>query len=169
MLEELKESRDQEIAPYVIVYFDLPYANPYIHLVAKNLGKSVAKNVKIKFQPEIKNSLDKEKFSNIPLIKNGISSLCPGQEIRTFFDDINGYFDYEDSNGKLPTEYTVTVTYTGGLKTETRKMYYTLDLSSHKTYYITKSKKPKKGIHELVNTVENISKQIENITNKLGK
>jgi hypothetical protein len=45
-LQEMKDSRDQEIAPYVIAYFDVPYGQKFIFLIIKNIGLSVAKNVK---------------------------------------------------------------------------------------------------------------------------
>jgi len=55
MIEEMKDARDQESAPYVV-----PYININKHMIffgIKNIGKSVAKNIKIKVEPDLKSSI----------------------------------------------------------------------------------------------------------------
>ena len=51
-LQEMKEARDQEIAPYVVVYFDMPRGEHFIYLVVKNIGRSIARDVQTPIQPE---------------------------------------------------------------------------------------------------------------------
>ena len=38
-LQVIKEARDQEIAPYVVAYFDLPHGEEILYLIVKNIGK----------------------------------------------------------------------------------------------------------------------------------
>src|SRR5689334_9138254 len=52
-LQEMKEARDQEIAPYVVVFFDVSFTEHVIDLVIKNVGKSVANTVRIEFEPKL--------------------------------------------------------------------------------------------------------------------
>jgi hypothetical protein len=53
-LLEMREARDQETAPYVIAYFDVPNDTRSLDLVIKNIGKSMATNVTVSFDPQLK-------------------------------------------------------------------------------------------------------------------
>lgn len=46
---EMVEDRDQQIAPYVVVYFDNQTDSPIFDLVIKNTGRTAARNVEIAF------------------------------------------------------------------------------------------------------------------------
>jgi len=160
ILKEMKESRDQEIAPYVVAYFDIPYGKPCIYLVIKNVGKSVAKDVKLEFQPPLKNSKGEE-INDIPLIKDGIGSIPPGYEIRTFFDSGISYFN----KSNLPLTYKVKISYSGGLRLDTRNIEQVMDLSAFKGLIFLNEK----GMHELVKEVEKLVKHNDNIRQELKK
>ena len=41
-----------------VVHFDAPYGKSLIHLVIKNIGRTIAHNVKIKFVPPLKTGLE---------------------------------------------------------------------------------------------------------------
>jgi len=159
-LQEMKEARDQEIAPYVVAYFDIPYGKRLISLVIKNVGKSLAKGVKLEFNPELVNSIGTD-FSSIPLIKNGIASMPPGYEIKTFFDFSHAVFGSEE----LPLTYKVKITYFGGLQIEPRVTEQVLDLSAYKEL----TSISEKGLHELVKELETFVKDNKEIKNSLEK
>jgi len=57
ILLEMKEVREAESAPYVVVYFELPYGEHVIHLIIKNIGKTSALDVRLAFDPTIRNSV----------------------------------------------------------------------------------------------------------------
>lgn len=42
---EMREARDQQTAPYIIVYFDVPFGTSLIYLVVKNIGGSMLRVV----------------------------------------------------------------------------------------------------------------------------
>lgn len=86
----MKESRRQEIAPNVIVFFDIPHGTGEIYLVVKNVGKSAAENVKLEFQPSLRNSRGTE-IGNIHLLMHGAHLIPPEYEMRTFFDMAYAY------------------------------------------------------------------------------
>ncbi len=96
ILEEMKDARDEEAAPQVICYFDIPMGRSLIYLAVKNIGKGIANDVKIAFEPPLQNSGNLD-LSRLPLLQNGITSLPPGHEIRTLFDSTVSYF-----GGDLP-------------------------------------------------------------------
>lgn len=149
ILQEMKESRKEEIAPYVIVFFDIPYGTGRIYLCVKNVGKSVARNVMIHFQPPLSNSRGKE-IADIPLLKQGASVIFPEYELRTFFDMAYAYF----GNKELPRVYEVKVAYSGGLESERREEQFTVDLTSFEGLIYMQEY----SMHDLVNEIKCIKK-----------
>ncbi|MCK4403958.1 MAG: hypothetical protein KAW02_02595 [candidate division Zixibacteria bacterium] len=160
ILKEMKESRDQEVAPYVVTYFDIPYGKHWIYLVVRNVGKSVAKNVKLEFQPSLKNT-EGEEINDIPLIKEGTASIPPGYKIRTFFDSAISYFNKRE----LPLTYKVKVSYSGGLRADMRSTEQIMDLYAFKGLSFL----DEKGVHELVKEVEKLVKYNNGMKQELKK
>lgn len=126
-LQEIKETRDQEVAPYVVAYFDVPYDEHMIYLVVKNIGKGIARDVGIKFDPPLQSSNFGDLLDQFSLLKDGIGSLAPGQEIRTDFDTTHGYL----GNEHLPRRYQAEISYFGGLLPSLRTTEVTLDLGAY--------------------------------------
>lgn len=127
-VEELRETRDQESAPYVTVYFEVPTGRSLVYLVVKNVGRTTANDIKFNFDPPLQSHTKAVKMENIWLIKNGLTSLAPNEERRTFFDSTIGLFN----NPSTPLRYTATVTYFGGTRKEERTYNQVLDLNALK-------------------------------------
>lgn len=125
---EMRNTRDQESAPYVTTYFDIPMGSQAIYLVVKNTGQTLATNVKLSFAPPLRVARENYLPKDWNLIKDGIESLPPGYEIRTLFDSAVLYF----GRTELPLKYEVTITYFGGIQPERRVLRQTLDLSAYK-------------------------------------
>lgn len=149
-LREMKEMRDQETAPYVVVYFENARGTPFIYLIVKNIGKTVARDVKIDFSPPLKSSTQGANLGDMPMITEGIASLAPGQQLRTFFDSAISYFGRAD----LPLHIVAKISYCGGLRTDTRAWEQTLDLQALRGLLYTQER----GINELVEQVEELAK-----------
>jgi hypothetical protein len=157
-INEMKEAREQENAPYIVVYFDVPQNKHLIYLIIKNVGKSIATDVKLTFTPSLSSRVFKD-IDDTPLIKNGISSLPPNYELRTLFDGVINRF----GNATFPMTYTVDVSYTGGLVKERRTSSQTLDLSMfYGLMHINE-----KGLNDLVKAVEDIAKYTDGINDNL--
>jgi hypothetical protein len=157
-VQELRDTREQESAPYVVAYFDASLETFLIYLVIKNIGKTFANRVKLDFEPPIQNSTEGIRISEIPIIKEGIGSLPPGYEIRTLFDSALSYFGKDD----LPLSYKVRISYSGGLRDDLRGYDQLLDLGAFKGL----SDIDQKGFNDLVKQVEDLAKnQAE--TNKI--
>lgn len=150
-VQEMREARDQESAPYVIAYFDLDL--PMIFFVVKNLGKSVATDIKLSIDPPLVTKNPSINLNDLSMIKNGIATLAPGSEIRTFFDSTIGSF----SDPNWPLKYKVTIAYKGGLLPDLRWHEMTLDLSAYKGLYYDS----KKDLDDLVKEIEQIRKAFE--------
>ncbi len=151
-LQEMKEARDQDTAPYVVAYFDLEL--PFMYFVVKNLGKSVAENIKLDIDQPLNTSHPQDNFGELSFIKDGIGALAPGSQIRIFFDSTINYFREIDP---LPLRYNITITYQGGLQSDVRKNTMVLDLSAYKgTGYFVR-----KDFNDLVKTVEGLVSEYE--------
>ena len=88
-VDEMKLTREETNSAEVLMYFEIDAHRMY--LVIENVGKSIAEDVKIKFEPELKNSKGK-KYNEL----KEISYLPPNYKIKTFFDMIHNYY------GKYP-------------------------------------------------------------------
>src|SRR6266487_841766 len=62
-VSEMRDARDQETAPYVILFFDVPTGSDLIYIVIKNIGYSVATHIKIDLTPSLRSNIGKNKFS----------------------------------------------------------------------------------------------------------
>ena len=129
-LQEMKNARDQEIAPYVVAYFDLTPAHRIIHLVIKNIGKSMATDVVVAFDPPTPDGDITGRVKEV--IGHTIPSLPPDYEIRTIFDSFLSYME-----AQYPLSYRVQVSYNGGVSAERRSLQYTLDLSHYRGIVFT--------------------------------
>ena len=159
MIEEMKDARNQESAPYIV-----PYININKHMMffgIKNIGKTVAKNIKLEIEPELKQHIGNIK--EISLIKNGLSSLPPGHEVGTQFAVSHIYLNKADS----PKKYLVKITFLGGLSNEQRKYEYEqiLDLSVYHDIIPDEDKR----LSDIVKELENLSKNNIKIGENLEK
>ena len=83
---EMKLTRVETNSAEVVSYFEVEAHRMY--LVIENVGSTVAKNVKIKINPELKNSRGR-KIDNL----KELSYLPPNYKIKTFFDMTPSYYN----------------------------------------------------------------------------
>jgi len=169
VIEEMKVARTQEIAPQVIIYIDKPDNNWTLYLVAKNIGKSVAKDIQFNFDPPLMCGFgNKSHESEISFVKNGIRSLAPGQEIRVFHDVIANHFGKmaEKLDPRLPTAYRVRVTFKGGAQDESVTSDQVIDLSMFEGIGHIQEQETKdiKALMELAESSRRIRTILENLT-----
>ena len=152
LIEETRISRDEETAPRVIVFFDLH--EHVAELVIKNIGRSVANNVKISIEPDILKLLSKdigEYYTT--LFTYGIKMLVPDQEIRAFLNTTPEVFQ----KSEVHLTYNIQVSYEGGLLCKKRvdKSSINLSLFAARTFI------PKPGIKEIAEELKNIADAIK--------
>lgn len=151
-LEEMRDAREEENAPYVLIYFDIAYGKRLIDLIIKNIGKTPARNIRFRFDPPIQNTDNSiQRFS--PII-NGIPSIAPGQEIQTLFDFSVNYFQ-----STLPRTYTVNVSYDDTFTSRRREEIQILDVSMFYSRMFT----TEKGIADLAESVEVIAQHMQRL------
>ncbi len=140
ILQEMKETRDAEVAPYVVVHFQIDRTADALYLVIKNIGKSIATNVKLNFRPELKNTEKTEHHSvqtiaNSPLIKYGIETMPPGYELKLVLDRAGRYIKESlSTEGYIPMVYYVEVSYGGDPRSDKATTNYVLDLNPYRGF-----------------------------------
>ena len=164
----MRAARGQEIAPEVLTYIDMPYGNWILFFVVKNIGRTVAKDIKFDFDPPLQSGFgNRIQDFEVSFLKNGISSLAPGQQLRIVFDSITNYFDgpaVKMLDGSLPSVYRVTVTYKGGLQPEMlHSSDQVIDLSMFKDIGVLQEK----GEKDLIKAVEALAQSGERIQRSL--
>lgn len=107
-LEFMQEVQARTTDPYVVAYLDNPYGTHEIYLVINNIGKTNARDVKFKFKPDLRTSGKEQILKNWGILKDGIASIIPNQELRSYFDLAPKYLS-EDN--KLPMLYEVHIDY----------------------------------------------------------
>jgi len=152
--QEMNLTRKESNKAHVIIHFK--HRGPIIHLVVKNIGKTPAKNVTIRSDPQIKNSRGRT-FNS--LLEGVIPSFPPGFEITTFFDISNAYFNKHNSVKK----YNVTINFIN-IYNEEIEEEYVLDLGYlQDTSYLTSES------DDFETSLYNIKEELKKINNKLSK
>lgn len=106
---EAQEALAAQSRPFVVVDFDVVTERPFIFLTIGNLGKTLARNVQVRFDPPLSSALDAEHgtLAEVRLLTQGMPSLAPGKNIPILFDSFIGRGD------DRPDAYEVTLTYDG--------------------------------------------------------
>jgi hypothetical protein len=106
--EAERELRKDEARPYVVVDFERDRA-PLVNLVIANLGRTMARNVRIEVDPPFDSSVYRDgplPLAGFKLFAKGIPSLAPGKRIVLLFDHM---IDREKLD--LPDSYRVRLAY----------------------------------------------------------
>lgn len=108
---EIQLTRQDQARPFVILDFDLSRP-PFIHLVIKNIGRTMARRVRIQTDPPLASTFDKdgrrEPVAKLRVFTEEIPTMAPDREIRTLFDSFPARTEQQ-----LDDVYRVTVTYEG--------------------------------------------------------
>lgn len=83
-IDEMKISRKEANKANIIFYVEQKEQN--LNFIIKNIGNTMARNVKIRSNPEFKTD-EPERFNFDSIFKNVIPSFPPGFEIKCSFND----------------------------------------------------------------------------------
>jgi hypothetical protein len=173
-LAEMHDARIQENAPHVIIYIDTqPDDINLLYLIIKNIGKTVAKDITFEFNPTLMSGFTNHLHEfDSPIIREGIKSLAPGQEVRRMLDAVTNYFGDVAKllESPLPLRYHVKVSYSGGMLDEKETSEQIIDLTMFKGV----GKIVQKDEKDLIRAVENMAqasgrsaRYLENVSNTL--
>jgi len=152
-LELAKTLREEKARPFVVVDIETAAGpgHPFTELVIRNIGETLARNVKITFEPPLRTTLDDPRYSlaSSALIKEGVPSMPPGREYRVLFEQMPDRYARTD----LPRRYTVTVELSGRRGPE-EPLTQILDLN---IFYGVQSIE-NNGIHHIAKTLRSWAK-----------
>lgn len=152
VLAEMRAARFAETAPYMVAYFDMPSGGGMIALVVKNVGRSAARDVRVRFTPPLASSIGEAAGHPLPYFLNGaIPFFPPGHEVRTALW-AHWHVLGED---KDKTSYRVNISYVDGRIDEQHSEDYVLDLSGYRD---TVSERPT-TLKEINQTLAGIAKE----------
>ncbi|MCF7547428.1 hypothetical protein [Pseudonocardia sp. WMMC193] len=102
--------REEKARPFVVVDV-VPAQHPFTELIIKNVGETLARDVKVVFDPPLVTTLDDENMTigGSHALQSGIPSLPPGREYRMLFEHMPDRYARED----LPRRYEVTINASG--------------------------------------------------------
>lgn len=153
-LREAARLRREQTRPWVIVHFE--FQSILAELVVRNIGPTVARNVRVRFRKKPQSALgDLSWLDESALFSGAMPVLPPDHEVRTTFDRVPDRLEQG-----LPLAYDLDVSYNDAqgrtLGTET----YHLDL---RPYIGTRT--PRRGLADLADSVEEIRKLLKGWTN----
>ncbi len=150
-LNEAKELREAQTRPFVVIDLDSS-AHTLFDLVVKNIGPTLARDVRFEFDPPIRSTDDDLDPNKIKMFREGISTLAPGKEIRTLFETGPARHKSE-----LPDTYEVTVSYSD----QTGKRQYQERVDLDFGLYWDRPTVQRRDVHDLYKQLETIAKEIK--------
>lgn len=165
-VDEMKLTREETNSAEVVTYFEVDAHRMYF--VIENVGKTIAKNIKIEFDPELTDSRDR-KYNNL----KEISYLPPNYKIKTFFDMTHAHHNkyQEYPNTKFIISYE-------NIYGEIIERNYESDLNYLKDIHFLDSEsetaemslyKLRKEFHKTNNKLDNIKREFNNANLKLNE
>lgn len=157
-LNEAKQLREEQTRPFVVL--DLESEEPpFFFLAVKNIGTTMARDVRFEFDPPAESTIDHANLDNLKMFREGISTLPPGKEIKTLFDSA-----IQRHPAQLPEVYDVRVRYTDQ---ERRKQYSeTMDLDFG--LYWGRLSITRRGIHHVHEELQRMRKEMKKWSPNLG-
>lgn len=150
-----RELQEEQSRPHVFVDFDLYAERGTIYLAVENVGKTVAKNVKLSFNPPPESTITDEPIAESIFLKDGIPTLPPGKRLLRTFD-----FALQRFNSDLPMTYQVQVTYEDRNNNQCPTEEHTLDLSFYQGFPLSIGK----SVTDVANSLEGIETEISKWT-----
>lgn len=154
---EARRAREDRTRPFVIV--DVVPSGTSSHLltlVVENIGETLAKDVKLTFDPPLETTFDDDHaIEHSAMVTDGIKSMPPGRSI-------TGIFDQGPARDKsdLPVRYDVTVELSDARGRTQEPLTYVLDLAPMFGLMFAQEL----GIHHAAKALQNIDKRTKQWT-----
>lgn len=119
--------REEQAQPFVVVDFESsPVWRNAIELVIENIGKTVATNVRVSFDPPLQSTQQAEGYdlSKSVLLTQGIPTMPPSKRVATMFE-----LSHDRKDSGLPLTYTAKVDFADSRGKPQKSLTYVLDLN----------------------------------------
>lgn len=150
---EARRTREAQAQPFVVV--DIEPGRVWMNwltLVVENVGKTLAKDVRITFNPSLTTTVKDKDLTKSVLLLEGIAVLPPGRRIETLFD-----LSHDRLEQGLPMRYEVSVSFRDYRNRQQESLPYVIDL----TYLYDLEPLGEKTMHDLVGEVIKLRGELE--------
>ena len=152
-LKEMQRTREQQIKPYVICYFQDIAASKFYELVIRNSGSTMAFDVDLVFEPPVGNYSGTQ---SIPTMSSKtFKALAPGYEWRTF----RGSFIGMDESS-VPKEIVAHVTFRWGAERILESYDVSFDLLSLKGRVFLARKPIENSLEEIASKLGELAAEV---------
>ena len=124
----------------------------WLTLVVENIGTTLAKDVRIEFEPSLTTTDKSSRLKGSVMLREGIAALPPGRRVETLFD-----LSHERLKQGLQMRYQVTVSFLDHRGRRQEPLPYTIDL----TYLYDLEPLGERTVHDLVDEVKGLRREIE--------
>lgn len=152
-IDEMKLTRVETNSAEVVAYIEVEAHRMY--LVIENVGNTVAKDVRIKFEPELTNSQGHE-FNNL----QELSYLPPKYKIKTFFDMMHSYYNKYQEHPH--TKFIIDFENIYG-KTIKREYKSSLDYLFDTQYLTSESETAEMSLYKIKNEFQETNRKLKDI------
>lgn len=156
---EARRLREDQSRPFVVLDVDF-MGSSLLFLFVKNIGTSLARDVRIAVDPPLTTSLDFDMGAIKMLGDDGIPTLAPGKELRTLFD-----MGFRRHEAGLPLLYSVTITYTDdrGERKFSEATFLDIEQYTHMRFV------DRKDIHNVYKAMEKMQRTFDKWTSGLAR
>lgn len=158
---EARRLREAQAQPFVVVDIEpgRVWENLLV-LVIENIGNTLARDVKMAFDPPLSTTLKDSDLPGGVLVRDGIAVLPPGRRIETLFD-----VSHDRLEQKLPMRYGVTVEFSDFRRKHREQLPYVIDLG----YLYDLDMIGEKTLHDVAASLDKIRQEIERWRSPQGK
>jgi hypothetical protein len=147
----------EQVRPFVVIDFDDRYP-PFLQFVVENVGATIARDVRFKFDPPLQSSLDAKAadegrvpLATVSLFRDGIPSFPPGKRFVVLFDNT-----VDRRNEPLTDRLDVELSYTGRPFGRSFTDRFVLDIQT----YLWWGQIRRKDAHDVAEEIEKLRKTI---------
>ena len=160
-LREVRRTRREQSQPFVVVdIVPSGILGNALNLVIENIGKTMAHDVLITFDPPLESSQRPESFKKSTLLTEGIAMLPPGRRIEALFDLSHSRLD-----SGLPLAYEVTVEFRDQRMRRLSLLRYSVDIG----FLYGLERLSEKGIHHAAKSLGEIEQMLKRWNGSEGR
>lgn len=153
-VRQARKLREEEAAPYVVV--DIAsgaVSRQLLYLTIENTGKTVARNVRVNFDPPLQQAMDTAGYpiADWSALRDGVQTLTPGRKVDALFDEAEKLYAAD-----TPRRYAVTIECKNGHGRQLPTVQYVIDLDR----LFGALHAEELGVHQLVKTARKIEQTL---------
>lgn len=160
-VREARRAREDQIRPFVVVDIQpSPVWGNILNLVVENIGATLARDVRLTFNPPLATSIKDYAIGASVLITEGIPALPPRRQVTAMFD-----ISHDRVNTDLPMRYQATVALSDARGRPQETIEYIIDLG----FLYGLRRVNEYGMHHAAKALQGIEQNVKRWTGSHGR